>query len=116
MKFSEQFGFEYSEDDHDFYNTYLRADTKLFVDPFLIYEDPNTEWQSAHEYLLKFFEMAFGLIAEAKGEPTSLAWKKVENLLLFPEPAEFCLGVAEGSPMGSGSGKGLRTDVLSGMS
>lgn len=116
MKFSEHFGVgEYDEERYDWFDTYLLADTKLFVDPFLIYEERDGRWAPAHDHLLAFFEMAFSLVGDAKSEKTSLPWKKAGNLLLFPEPGEFCLGVAEGTPHGSGSGRGLRDAVLEGI-
>jgi hypothetical protein len=50
-----------------------------------------------------------------KGETRSLAWRKAQQLLMFPEPAEFCLGLAKNSPNGSGSGRILQTGMLEGV-
>ncbi|MFC8450608.1 hypothetical protein [Kitasatospora sp. NPDC057223] len=114
MRFSEKFAVGIGPDD-DWFDPFLPADTKLFVDPFLIWEEKDGRWAGAHEHLIDFFAMVFDLIKESKGNERSLAWRQAAKLLLFPEPAEFCLGVAEGTPLGSGSGYGLQKDMLEGI-
>lgn len=114
MKFSEKYGIVRQSDD-DWYDTFLPADTKLFVDPFLIWEEKDGFWAGAHSHLIEFFDMAFDLIRQSNGDPESIYWKKAASLLIFREPAEFCLGVAEGTPFGSGSGAGLQKDMLDGV-
>ncbi|MCP2324933.1 hypothetical protein HDA40_003440 [Hamadaea flava] len=114
MKFSEHYDVERRQED-DWFDVYLRVDSKLFVDPFLIYDNVSPFWSGAHDQILGFFEIVFGLVAESKGDERSLAWKKASRLLMFPEPAEFCLGMAEASPNGSGSGSGLQQGMLSGV-
>lgn len=114
MRFSEKYGLTHASDD-DWYDTLLFADTPLFIDPFLIWAEDKGYWSTAHDHLLDFFETSFDLIRESAGSEQSAAWGQAERLLLFPEPAEFCLGVAEGSPLGSGSGRGLQKDMLSGI-
>lgn len=69
----------------------------------------------AHDHILDFFGMIFGLVRDSRGNDKTLAWQQAKRLLLFPEPSEFCLGVAEGSPMGSGSGRGLQEGMLEGV-
>jgi hypothetical protein len=59
--------------------------------------------------------MVFDLVKSSKGNEKSLSWRQAQKLLLFPEPYEFCLGVAEGSPHGSGSGRGLQQEMLEGV-
>src|SRR5580704_14384110 len=46
----------------------------------------------------------------------SLYWKTAEQLLLFREPAEFCLGVSAKTPFGAGAGEGLQKDMLESIS
>ncbi|MET8422088.1 hypothetical protein ABZV41_42640 [Streptomyces sp. NPDC005098] len=113
MRFSEIFDVATSSED-EWFDTFLPADTKLFVDPFLIWEEKAGHWAGAHEHLIDFFEMVFDLVKNSEGNEQSNSWKQAQKLLLFPEPFEFCLGVAEGSPHGSGSGKGLQRDMLEG--
>lgn len=114
MRFSEYYSVE-QDDSDDWYDTFLPADTNLAVDPFLIYEDKDPRWNSAHQSIVDFFGVIFHLIHQANGNNQSMAWKKAQALLLFPEPSEFCLGVAEGSPLGSGAGKELQQGMLDGI-
>ncbi|SEO22036.1 hypothetical protein [Actinacidiphila rubida] len=114
MRFSEIFSLSTTSED-DWFDTFLPSDTKLFIDPFLIWEEKEGHWTGAHGHLIDFFEMVFGLVKESDGDEKGISWKQAQKLLLFPEPYEFCLGVAEGSPHGSGSGKGLQSDMLEGV-
>ncbi|MFE9318928.1 hypothetical protein ACFYNV_28185 [Streptomyces albidoflavus] len=114
MRFSEIFDVSVTAED-DWFDTYLPADTKLFIDPFLIWEEKEGLWAGSHDHLIDFFEMIFDLVKESKGHVQSISWKQAQKLLLFPEPFEFCLGVAEGSPHGSGSGRGLQEEMLEGV-
>ena len=115
MRFSEVFSIPKSPTNDDWFDNLTETDTPLFVDPFLVWSDSDPFWQDAHSHLLDFFEMVFALIAEAGGNTKHFAWKQAANLLLFPEPAEFRLGVADGSPLGAGSGRGLQGEMLAGI-
>ncbi|MET3984285.1 hypothetical protein [Streptomyces sp. PvR034] len=114
MRFSEYYNIPTTPED-DWFDTFMPADTKLFVDPFLIWEQTEGHWASAHDHLIDFFEMVFDLVKASKGKRASVSWRQAQKLLLFPEPYEFCLGVAEGSPMGIGSGAGLQQEMLEGV-
>jgi hypothetical protein len=114
VRFSELYDIELSEED-DWFDPFLPADTPLCVDPFLIYEDHSGRWATAHGHILDFFANVFTLVRLAKGNQKSNHWRQAERLLLFPEPYEFCLGVAEGSPRGAGSGPGLQKGMLEGI-
>ncbi|MEU4557463.1 hypothetical protein AB0F72_03690 [Actinoplanes sp. NPDC023936] len=113
-RFSEVFGVQRTTAD-DWFDPLLSADTPLCVDPFLIYPDAAVPWFGAHDHILDFFQMVFDLVDESKGDVRSLAWKKAQRLLMFPEPAEFCLGLARNSPNGSGAGRGLQVGMLEGV-
>jgi hypothetical protein len=115
MHFSEVYRITPGPDD-DWFDTYLPSDSKLCVDPFLIYESGLPEWAGAHDRILDFFAMTFELIRRAGGNKSSNPWRVAEHLLLFPEPSEFCLGVAEGSPLGAGSGPKLRAEMFDAIS
>jgi len=114
VRFSELHGICLSDAD-DWFDPYLPADTALCVDPFLIYPDAEEPWFGAHNHILDFFAVVFDLVRQSKGDVKSLAWKKAQSLLLFPEPAEFCLGLADGSPNGSGASFGLQEGMLDGV-
>lgn len=113
MRFSEYYELTPNGTD-DWFDPLLTTDTRLYVDPFRVYVDAEPHWAGAHDHLLTFFDIVLKLVREANGNTTSPPWHKAQSLLLFPEPWEFCLGMAEGSPKGSGSGKGLQRDMLSG--
>lgn len=115
MHFSEVYSVERTADD-DWFDTYLPSDSKFCVDPFLVYESSLGGWENSHRRMLQFFAMVFELVRRANNNKSSPAWRQAQHLLLFPEPAEFCLGVAEGSPLGAGSGSGLQKEMLDGIS
>jgi hypothetical protein len=115
MRFSDAFEVTPTNDD-DWFDVTLELDSNLFVDPFLIYQDDSAEWQAAHDHILRFFAMVFDCVQQAGGSRTSPPWRVAEHLMLFPEPAEFCLGVAASSPFGAGSGRGLERDMLDSIS
>lgn len=114
MRFSEKYSIRRNSGD-DWYDTFLPADTSLFIDPFLIWNETSGFWSGAHSHLLGFFEMVFDLIRQSSGDEKSVYWKQAASLLLFPEPPEFCLGVAENSPLGIGSARGLQREMLAGI-
>jgi len=111
FRFSERFGVAQSADD-DWFDLLLPVDTKLFVDPFRVYAEDNGAWAGAHDELVDFFNLVLELMAEAKLDPSSQHWNAAAELLMFPEPIEFCLGYAEGSEGGRGSAKKRRTEML----
>jgi hypothetical protein len=96
----------------DWFDMTIELDSNFGVDPFLIYQDDSPAWGTAHESILLFFGMAFDCVRQADGNKNSVYWKMAEQLLLFPEPPEFCLGVSEKSPFGSGSGEALQKEML----
>ncbi len=91
----------------DWFDTILNADTKLFVDPFLVFKDKSTLWQAAYQNVIKHFDRAFLLIAQGNQKPESLAYQKALHLLGFPEPRELCLGYTAKGSQGAGTGRGF---------
>lgn len=114
MRFGEHYEIVRTEAD-DWFDPYLEADTPLCVEPFTIWADADELWFGAHDHMLDFFGMIFDLVRRSGGDPRSLAWQKAQSLLLFPEPAEFCLGVSAGSPHGNGAGRILQEGMLDGV-
>jgi hypothetical protein len=106
LKFSEHFNIQADEED-DWFDLLLNIDTKLFIDPFLIYANEKDEFVGSHEQIISFFNDVFELVAKSKGKEKSLLWKKTLSLLLFPEAEEFKLGYAGEDIPGAGSGKGF---------
>ena len=112
MRFSHVYGVQRTDED-DWFDPILSADTQLFVDPFLIYLDRAEHWAGAHDELVHFFDVVLTLLAKAGSNKNSAHRGAAQRLLLFPEPAEFCLGWGVTS-LGRGSGEGLQEGMLEG--
>ena len=103
MKFSEHFQIQVT-DDEDWFDPVLSLDTRLFLDPFLLYADESGHFIGSHKEVVSFFNCAFRKIAESGGNRHSVSWRKAESLLLFREVEEICLGYTGEGTSGSGSG------------
>lgn len=114
MYFSDHFGIDVGVED-DWFDAILNTDTKLFVDPFLIFQDADDDWKSAHDRLIEHFNICFHLIAEGNRKPWSVPYRKALALLHFPEPREFCLGYTEVGTRGAGGGPGYAQLIASAM-
>jgi hypothetical protein len=114
MLFSDAFGVTRGRAD-DWFDPIVDSDTKIFVDPFLIFQEPSEEWRGAHEQLIGHFDKCFHLIAEGNRNPSSTAYKKALALLTFPEPREFCLGYTESGTHGAGGGPGYARLIAAAM-
>jgi hypothetical protein len=103
MQFSDEFKIVRGRTD-DWFDPILDTDTKLFVDPFLIFSETSEQWTGAHNELIAHFNRCFHLIAEGNRNPASIPYKKALALLTFPEPREFCLGYTKSGTDGAGGG------------
>lgn len=106
MLFSEHYQVTIGNDD-DWFDPILNRDTKLFIDPFLIFQLKHEDFKEAHQKVVNFFNHTFELIAKSSGNSQSIHYQKALNILLFPEARELCLGYASDSTMGAGSGYGF---------
>lgn len=97
----------------DWFDTILDADTKLFVDPFLVFSETEPYWLGAHDEIIAHFDHAFRLIAEGNRNPNSIQYRKALHLLLFTEPKELCLGYTDRGTAGLGSGIGYASTIAS---
>ena len=87
----------------EWFDPLLDHDTELFIDPFLVFKLKHPLFKHAHDKLIKFFNEAFRVAAESRGNIKHTAYKKLINMLIFPEVSELCLGYTERSTAGSGS-------------
>lgn len=106
MKFSDQFDIKRSEGE-EWFDPVLSVDTRLFIDPFLLYADEQGHFVGSHEQVVNFFNSAFKLIARSGGKTSSLLWRKAEAMLRLPEVEELCLGYTGAGTGGAGTGKGF---------
>jgi hypothetical protein len=90
----------------DWFDTILDVDTKLFVDPFLIFKEVAGRWAGAHETIIAHFDRAFMLVAEGNLDGSTLAYRKAVDILVAPEPRELCLGYTSQGTGGAGSAAG----------
>ncbi|MDD1478732.1 MULTISPECIES: hypothetical protein [Micrococcaceae] len=104
MRFSKEFDLALTSKD-DWFDTIPTQDSPLYVDPYLIFDDPDPFWSESYDHVVSFFELAADLVLKSGGQEDTPAWRKAERLLHFPEPKEFALGLAMASPAGSGTGK-----------
>jgi hypothetical protein len=103
MRFTEHFGLKIN-DEIEWFDPLLNLDTKLFIDPFLIYDNERGIFEGSHETIIKFFDEVFQLLAIAKGNSSSAEWQLAFQMLLFPEVPELCLGYVGVGNAGAGSG------------
>jgi len=95
----------------DWFDVDLVVDTKLFVDPFLLLDEPRrSPWVDAHGELLRHFTRCYDLIAKG-GSPSSLSAQTAHSLLKFPEPHELGLGYTEHGRRGQGGGDGRARQI-----
>lgn len=104
MLFSKYYNIRRKAED-DWFDPILGTDTRLFVDPFLVFRDPEPRWSVSHRRIVLHFERAFRLIAQGNRDPKSLAYRKALGLLLFKEPKELGLGYTAEGVSGLGSGE-----------
>lgn len=115
MYLSELLGMGYQAD-REWFDTLLETDTQLFLDPFLIFKETEGEWAGAHQEIVDYFQRSFELLSGHHGNPKSPQYRKVLELMSFPEPNEFCLGYLSVGKSGSGTGAGFAKRIVQAMS
>jgi hypothetical protein len=82
----------------------LNADTKLFIDPFLLSQCRHAEIaKGARKTYEKHFETVIKLLARSKRKDDA-PWRGARRMMEFPELKFTCLGYGGQSVSGSGSG------------
>lgn len=113
MLFSDAFGISRDATD-DWFDPLLNIDTRLFLDPFLLYDGESGVFTDSHAEIIQFFNFVLGLIAKSDGDDQSASWRLAESLLRFPEVGELCLGYTKLGTRGSGSGGKLAVQLARG--
>lgn len=114
MKFSELFNLA-STEGIEWFDPILTVDTRLFLDPFLLYAKEEGVFKGAHLEILEFFNRAFHTLAQSSGNEESVYWKRVAANMCFPEVAELCLGYTGDGTSGSGSGREIGRTITAAM-
>ncbi|MGQ0434360.1 MAG: hypothetical protein ACT452_18395 [Microthrixaceae bacterium] len=113
VRFSEAFDIQRKRKD-DWFDPHLSVDTKLFIDPLLLFLADKAPWDGAHDELITHFAKCFELIGKG-GSPNSVSAGVALRLLTFPEPSEFCLGYTATGTSGSGSGARYAKTIVDGI-
>lgn len=98
-------GLPFSQDDVPFLIPHLREDLPLCIDPFLLWNSDNADWQGLHQQLLRFVDAVRRLALDGK---TAQA---VSILLKCEEQPALGLGYAAGTKAGSSLGPRLATSI-----
>lgn len=106
MKFSELYDIDRTSQD-SWFDPILSLDTRLYIDPFLLYASETGHFLGSHDTIVKFFNAMFRMIAESGGNPLSARYRRATSCMVFPEVSELCLGYTSAGTGGSGSGRGL---------
>lgn len=91
----------------DWFDPILDHDTKLFIDPFLIFRKGKDPFAGAHADLVAFFRVAFEVAARSGGRRDSVHYGKLLAMLLFPEVDGLRLGFAKEGHGGAGTAAGF---------
>ena len=113
MYFSEAFDIP-DADQYEWFDPILERDSRLFVDPFSIFADPDESWHHAHDTIIDYFHNAFEILAKSNLRENHQFYKRTLVLMEFPEPKEFRLGYA-GNSDGSGAGAHLARLIVEAM-
>lgn len=108
MRFNYEFGIS---EQYDYFDPVLVADTELFVDPFATFDDTSEFFSDSYDRIIRFFNEAFKLAAKAKKNTNTISYRKLQNMLIFPEINEIGLGYS-GSNSGAGASKHFRDQMI----
>jgi hypothetical protein len=100
--FSEKFNIK-DAGEQEWFDPILHQDTKLFIDPFLVFQTEDPLFQHTYEDMMRFINKAFSLIAESGGRENNTNYLKALSMLRFHEVNELCLGYSS-NRQGAGPG------------
>ncbi|MBS4194310.1 hypothetical protein [Lederbergia citri] len=91
MLFSELYSVDNPESE-EWFDPILHQDTKLFIDPFLIFKTNHPLFSDVYDEMMEFINDVFNLIAKSGGNKRDINYKKAVSMLRFHEVNELCLG------------------------
>ena len=111
-RFSDAFGI-FATNDDDWFDLTIEVDSNFGVDPFLIYQDDSSRWNTAHDHILEFFAVVFDCIRRAPAEiRTHSTGRPQSNCCCFVNRQSSALASQRKAPFGAGSGEGLQKEVV----
>ncbi len=105
MRFDSALGIELSRLEVDFFIQDLTQDSRLAIDPFLMFKSRYSGLAAWHSKLLAYFNHVLGLIRVGELDASAHA-------LTCPEVREIRLGYTEAGTQGAGIGPGLAADII----
>jgi hypothetical protein len=103
MLFSEYYKIKKTGEE-DWFDSNLKWDTALFLDPILVFYNELAEFNYLQEKIKTFFDIAFKKVALAKGNKNLRLKKDALTMLSFKESYETCLGYTNMGQFGRGMG------------
>ena len=114
MYFSDAFKIEQPEKG-DWFNLWLENDTKIYVDPMLVYQCEHEDFIDVPKKIEEFFKEAFKRVAIAKNTKLIQLRERALEMLKFKEPSELYLGYTNYGSKGSGIGKDFARQIFDAM-
>lgn len=96
---------------YGYFDPILVADTELFVDPFATFNETDEFFADSFDRIIRFFNEAFKLAVKSGRDISSISYKKLQDMLVFPEINEIGLGYS-GSNSGAGASKHFRDQMI----
>lgn len=104
MYFSDYYRIKFTRS-QSWFDPFLDKDCKVFIDPLLVYQNKEPEFQHAQKKVTDFFVDAFALVKTSVDDnKNERKRKKALRALSFHEVEEVCLGLAKESTRGKGTG------------
>jgi hypothetical protein len=91
----------------DWFDPILDHDTKVFIDPFLIFRKGSGLFAESHDQIMGFFNRVFEIATRTGGKTSGVSFGKLLDVLLFPEVDELRLGYAGEGHGGAGTARGF---------
>jgi len=113
MKFSDIYKIKNAKDE-TWFDPMLTIDSKLFIDPFLIYDNEFGEFIGSHDDIIDLFTRVFELLATVS-DTENINLTRAHRLLLFPEVEALCLGFTSEGTNGAGTGIKAAKSIASGI-
>jgi hypothetical protein len=81
MNFSIEYNITMGVED-DWFDTILDRDTKLFIDPFLIFKSKNKFFVDSHKQIIDFFNDAFITAASSNNSSLDIRYRNLLSIML----------------------------------
>jgi len=98
-------------DKYGVFDAVLNFDTPLFIDPALLRTTTVSEFKGSYDKVRKHFADLLKLLRRSKKQDDTF-WREASKRLLFPEVQGLCIGFSSRGTAGSGSGPGIRNELL----